>query len=1070
MERSALVLRNFAELSHFRRRHIGHKRALGRHGLSANLNQSPLLTIRLNRVSSCGGLIQPMLLPVRQCWFAFSLILAMSAGSSATAGETGDTSTSPFLIRSWQTDSGLPNNTVNAVAQTRDGYLWLGTDAGLARFDGVHCRVFGLQDGLPSLQISALLEDQRGVLWVGTSGGGLSRMANGEFRTFTSRDGLTANAIQALIEATNGDLWVGTPAGLSRWSTNHFEPVARSLGSFYVTDMAKDRQGSIWVATLHHELLRFWDENHFTNFVPTGTLRTGNFSPRCVLVDQNDRVWVSSRNKSIYCYNLGKWTRYGTNEGLPAIMMNHLAQTPDGTIWAASINEGLYYLRDGKFNALQRQDGLSDDAILSLFCDRQFLWAGTQSGGLCRVGEKKLSVCHVMEGLSECQLRSLAETTNSEIWLGTYGQGIYHWQDGNIEQLQGSPWQDHVIVEALLGGHDGSLWWGAGPSLYQWKDGKLSVSQSDRQREGDRIWCLCEDHVGGFWIGTYNGQLQFLNDKKISTVRGLPARPLTALAQETNGTLWVGSLGGGLGCLQSGQLTVLTTKDGLSSDLIRCLLIDSEGTLWIGTDGGGLNRWSHAKFQSFTTQQGLPDNSILQILDDDNGSLWLAGNHGISRVSKRVLGDVASGKVASAHVANFGTSDGMPSEQCVGNFGAAVKTKAGLLCFATAKGVVIIDPRRQTRLAAVPLVLMEDVQVDRSSIGQAALKDPPSLPIPPGRHSFDFHFTGIAFDAPEKIQFRYRLEGLDSGWTEWSDVRVAHFSDLPPGDYRFRVQAANFNGQWEESGAGISFAILRHFYQTLWFELLSAVVALGLIAAFFRLIERRRYRARLRRLEQEQAMERERVRIAQDLHDELGSSLTYISMSISDLSQSHEENAGRLKSRLEKVSDFAVRTARALDEIVWAVNPRNDSLRSLLEYLTQLARELFEDTGVRCRFQIPEDLPAMPLPPEMRHHLFLTIKEALNNALKHARASEITLGAKMSGATMEIFIQDNGVGFDPAALPEGGEHDGLKNMRQRIEALGGRFEVASRPGDGTTIRLTLSSPSGYKPENIKSQK
>jgi len=253
----------------------------------------------------------------------------------------------------------------------------------------------------------------------------------------------------------------------------------------------------------------------------------------------------------------------------------------------------------------------------------------------------------------------------------------------------------------------------------------------------------------------------------------------------------------------------------------------------------------------------------------------------------------------------------------------------------------------------------------------------------------------------------------------------------------------------------LSFVVLAHFWQTLWFELAAAAALLGLIAAGIRLVERRRYRARLKRLEQEQAMARERARIAHDLHDELGSSLTCISMSITDLGQSRETSADELKARAEKISGFAVRTARALDEIVWAVNPRNDTLRSLVEYLTELARELFENTPVRCRFQIAADLPPLPLPPELRHNLFLTVKEALNNVLKHSRASELVLSAGTADHRIEIRLRDDGVGFDPAAMPSPGEHNGLENMRRRMESIGGKFALETAPGKGTTILLMV---------------
>ena len=983
----------------------------------------------------------------------------------------------PFLVRSWQTDQGLPNNTVNAITQTRDGYLWLGTDNGLVRFDGVHCRVLGLPEGLSSLQISALLEDHLGALWVGTTGGGLNRLFHGEIENFTIKDGLAGNSIQTVLEATNGDIWVATSTGLCRRSNGKFEVMGHNLGLVY--DLARDRQGDVCAATLHNGLVCFRDDRFSTNNRPAGI---GDFNPRCLLVDRQDRLWVGAREKCIYCYANGSWTRYGTNEGFPEIVLNRLAESADGAVWAASLNEGVYFLQNGRFNALRMKDGLPDDAILSLFADSQFLWAGSQSGGLSRIGPKRLTVWHALEGSSECQLRSLTETTNGDLWVGTYGQGIYRQPAGQLEmaQVTEKPFHDHVIVEAMLGTADGSLWWGAGPVLYQWRAGQQQFKFGEGVLAGDRIWCLCEAPDDGMWVGTYNGQLLLVSQGKATALKGLSGRPITSLAWSEDGTLWIGSLGGGLGRWQHGQLTTLTTRDGLRSNLIRTLRLDSDGTLWIGMDGGGLARWSHDHLVSFTSQEGLIDDTVLQILDDDNGSLWLGCNRGIYRVYKRVLNDVAGSQAASVHTLVFGRSDGMPSEACVGNFGAALKTHDGQLCFSTAKGIVVIDPRHQVNNATPPTVLMEDVLMDGRGLTNLPAGKPASplatlasaidfpggagLQIPPGRHSFEFHYTALSFDAPEKIQFKYQLNGLDSHWIEAGNIRVAHYGYVPPGSYRFRVLASNGNGQWNETGADVSFTVLPYFWQMAWFELLLALAILGLFAGGIRYVERRRYRARLKRLERERAMTTERERIACDLHDELGSSLNYISMSVSDLGRSRGDDAEELKSRLEKVSTFAVRTARSLDEIVWAVNPQNDSLRSLVEYLTQLARELFEDTGIRCRFQIQEDLPALPLPPEMRHHLFLTVKEALNNTLKHARATEIVLGAATAGRQVELFIHDNGAGFDAAAAA-GSERNGLKNMRRRIETLGGRLMVETKPGDGTTIRLTVSYPTGYKPES-----
>jgi signal transduction histidine kinase len=324
----------------------------------------------------------------------------------------------------------------------------------------------------------------------------------------------------------------------------------------------------------------------------------------------------------------------------------------------------------------------------------------------------------------------------------------------------------------------------------------------------------------------------------------------------------------------------------------------------------------------------------------------------------------------------------------------------------------------------------------------------------PGRHSFEFHYTGLTFDAPERIQFRYQLEGWDQDWVEAGDDRVARYN-IPPGNYRFRVIACNSGGLWNEVGAGLALLVLPTLWQSLWFKIVIGLILLGLLALIIRRIERGRYRARLRRLEQEHAMQNERARIARDLHDELGSSLTYISMSVNDLEPGDGEP---FKKHKEKISAFATRTARSLDEIVWAINPVNDSLRNLLAYLTQFTREHFEGSGVNCRFQIPDDLPELPLPPEMRHNIFLAVKEALNNALKYARATEVVLAAKPDGALVEISVQDNGTGFDPGSRQARQDRNGLSNMRQRMEKLGGKFSLETAPGKGTMVRLTVRFP------------
>ena len=796
-----------------------------------------------------------------------------------------------------------------------------------------------------------------------------------------------------------------------------------------------------------------------------------------LLVDGQNRLWMGASDGKIFCRNgeNGTWTGFGVANGLPKAMISQLAQSPDGTIWAGTLDEGLYYLCDGGFKALRAADGLASDAINSLFIDRdKIIWAGTRAGGLCRLTPRRLYNLRVLENGSERFPHSLAETPDGKLWVGTAGRGMLVWDGANFTQfLREPPISGHMFVRAVLAGRDGGLWWGAGPALYEWKTNTL-VRQFDGNYDpwlqGDRVSALCEDLTGGIWVGTFNGQLRHWQGGEFISVGKPGSQPVTSLVMQRDGTLWAGTLGGGLIRMQTVKPTIFRADDGLGSDLVQTLFLDHDDVLWIGTAGGGLSRWQNGKLDSFGTAQGLTDDSILQIVEDDAKNLWLGGNGGILRVNKAELDKVASHQSAALHPQFLGWREGMLSEQCVVGFNAALKTASGNLYFSTSKGIVIVDPRKPITKASPPYVLLEKVMVDRHNV-TGKFSRATQLPademiaadglavvpeIAPGPQAMQFQFTGLSFDAPDLIQFRYQLEGVDLGWVEAGRTRMATYAHLPPGEYTFHVIACNAQGTWNLTGAAARFVVLPFFWQRGWFTALIYAGGVVAVAAVILLAVRRRYRARLQRLEMERATQNERARIARDLHDEVGSSLTRISM-LSEQVHSRLSDPEQLKIRARKLSDFAVHTTQAFEEIVWAVNPRNDSLRSLLEYLTHFTREHFEDSGITCRFLIPDELPDILLPPDTRHSLFLTVKEALNNVLKHSGATQVALRVELDAACLTITVQDDGRGFE-YNTPTAGDtrHNGLPNMRQRIENLGGQFEIATGSGCGTGVCIRLA--------------
>jgi signal transduction histidine kinase len=532
--------------------------------------------------------------------------------------------------------------------------------------------------------------------------------------------------------------------------------------------------------------------------------------------------------------------------------------------------------------------------------------------------------------------------------------------------------------------------------------------------------------------------------------------------------MWIGTAGNGLYRLRDEACSHFDKSTGLLSDSIRTLHLGADKTLWIATAGGGLSRLKGGQIHTFTTREGLPDNTISQILEDDAGRLWLGGNQGITCTGQRELDELAAGKITTIYPYVYGRTDGMPTEECTsGFFPAGLKTKSGLLWFSTLKGIVVADPRHHPTNAA-PTVVLEVILVDgvpvREFLVAGATNDSQkskteTMRIPPGKHRFELQYTALSFDAPDQIRFRYRLEGLDSDWVEAGTRRTAFYNYVPPGNYQFHVVACNGDGAWNQAGANLALMIAPHLWQKWWVIALTASGLLVAVGGSVRIVEKRKLQHRVKRLEQERALERERSRIAQDLHDEMGAKLCRISF----LSE-HARRAGstpeEIQHQIVSISNASREVLHSLDEIVWAVNPKNDTLEHVASYIGQYAQDYFQMTGIECELDIPPQFPPHPLSSQVRHHLFLSAHEAFTNILKHSAASQTKVTMTCDDSTFQLIAADNGRGFDlsanhshPAGTSDSG--NGLHNMRQRLGDIGGRCEIKSFPGRGTIIHFTL---------------
>jgi ligand-binding sensor domain-containing protein/signal transduction histidine kinase len=1010
-------------------------------------------------------------------WIFSEMAIATSFSDFVNANGSGAGGETPFTFRSWQREQGLSENYVRALAQTRDGYIWVGTDEGVSRFDGVDFFSLGPQEGFQGGPVQVLFGDSRGALWIGSVGGGLSCWQQRKLHQFTVRDGLPSDSITTLAEDGDGRIWVGTQSGLIAWQNGHLTSLsgAQFFSGKPITTLFCDHNGTMWVGAAGVGIFSYQGGRFVQLRNPAVDDLLQN--PHCLLVDQKGRIWIGAGDAFVLCRDGDQWRRFGIPRHLATHYISALAEGPDGTVWAGSVGEGLYEFKSGKLVVVNAGSGLSDNLIETLLVDREGkLWVGTH-GGLNRICPKKVSVLTHNEGLDYGAIQGLAEIRPGVIW-SSQPDGVYQWDGKTFRRLlldQLSP--QEPSVSALLAARDGSCWMAGARGLLHFENPPTAEKDGGVPALTNlSISALADDLQDGVWAGTREGKLwHFTNGKWEAQISVSHGHPITAIAPGVNGVLWIGTEGDGLYRIDSGTHLECEKVSGLPGGWIRTLYLDAQDTLWIGTDGDGLSRLQDGRIATFTVREGLPDYTISQILEDDEGDLWLGGDRGIFRVKKRDLDELAAHKIPAVYPQIYGFADGMLSEECSsGFFPAGLKTKAGSLWFPTLKGIVVVDPEH-TVSSPAPAVALEQVLVDgvpdlpianQSGGGINAGHEKGGVPseslrLTPGRHTLEFRYTGLSFDAPERVRFRYRLEGLDPHWVEAGTRREAFYSFVPPGHYRFQVIACNGDGVWNAVGANLALTVLPHFWETWWF-IGGGILGMGIVGAGgVRVVEKRRLRQRLKRLEQERALERERTRIAQDLHDIMGAKLCRISF-LSEHARRCESVPAELQGEIRSMSDDSREVLQSLDEIVWAVNPQKDSLEHLVSYIAQYAREYFRRTGIECELEIPAQLPAQPLSSQTRHHIFLAVHEALANILKHSGATRAKIAMACRGNNFEIVVSDNGDGFDPASCeassPDSaaGFCNGLGNMRQRLAELGGRCLVESRPGQGATVRFMLS--------------
>jgi signal transduction histidine kinase len=982
------------------------------------------------------------------------------------------------------TENGLPDNVVKAVLQARNGYLWVGTEDGLARFDGRNFQAFTVEN-TPALRaigqtVWSLAEDVDGTIWAGIFGG-LLRIRGLEFTAFTN--GLPQRFVLQAEPAGDGSVWVAGfrtsvprgPLWLRRYHPDSGTTTAETVVPGQLRRLIATTNG-LWLATEGPSQILFWDCVSATPSV----LASGDYHVSAIRVANSAtvsevpfRAWQDQVLTNCWAeVNLGNdapsfhwlwdpshrtpWVRTTRWAGPPAddtwlgvlhdLMRRRgsrlerveiaeempgpeiacLCANHEGGVWLGTEEDGLHFLRERLVRVFTTRDGLVGNDVRSVCTTPEVgLWAATDRGA-SRWREGEWTPCAQDKGI----YRSVAIDSKGDVWLGQAAGGSLVLEREHAGErgfvLPGLEWQD---PNTLRFARDGTLWVVC--------ERGLTWLKPDRLKQNQNFWDFNPANYGVDW-GRY------AIGKELPTIRPL------GLIEDTDGSMWMGSLDAGLFHILNGRVENQST--GLPGNRCVPTLLEDSGALWVVAEGA-LCRRAAGRFKNVTVKDGLPKDVFLDMIADDLGNFWIGGKRGIHRVARQELDDFFTGRANHVRTLTLGVRDGLLTPECSSLHAPIMaKTPDGHIWVATLNGMATFDPRR-VRLDTQPLsaiierVVANSQEVPDSSKWLAG----GSLTLRPGSgRQLEFHYTAISLVGADRLRFRHRLEGSDSDWSPETDLRLAFYTNLKPGEYRFRVKASNAHGIWNDHDAALSFVILPYFWQTKMFYLSLAGIVIALAAGLH--WRRLTVERRIQFLKHQQDLASEKSRIAADMHDELGAALTQIVM-LGEAGKAQVANEALTRSTLDRISDAARELTSRMSDLVWATNPRNDTLDNLSAYLREQTAFQLQDASLEARLEFPVNPPERHVSATFRRNLLLITKEALNNVLKHAQATQVTVKLESSSSHLNLQIQDNGRGFEPSTA--NGAGNGLGNMEKRVHDLDGQFAVRSSPGNGTCLEITL---------------